>query len=195
MGKRKNAQLTASRRRQLLDAAEQCFAQHGFHATSMSQISQASEMSIGNIYGYFANKADIINALVQCKLDDLASVLDGADDSPSLSAFLCDLLRRQMIDGYDHNQDLLTFDVMAELDRNAVVTDAIREQDSLFRERLGRICHSFKPDWSDEIVASRVELFLLLLDGFPMRTSLHPELDREAFVREAKKVITHMCGD
>lgn len=195
MVKKKNAELTASRRRQLLDAAEECFAQHGFHATSMSQISKASEMSIGNIYGYFANKADIINALVQSKLDDLCTVLDGAGDFASLADFLCELLRRQMLVSYDRNQDLLTFDVMAELDRNAVVTDVMRGQDSLFRERLGRICHSFKPDWSDEIVASRVELFMLLLDGFPMRTSLHPELDREAFVREAEKVITHMCGD
>jgi AcrR family transcriptional regulator len=52
-----------SRRRQILDAALACFSEDGFHQAGMAAIVQRSGLSHGAVYGYFASKDDIIEAL------------------------------------------------------------------------------------------------------------------------------------
>jgi AcrR family transcriptional regulator len=52
-----------SRRQDILEAALGCFAENGFHQTSMADIVARSGMSHGAVYGYFAGKDDIIEAL------------------------------------------------------------------------------------------------------------------------------------
>src|SRR2546430_6635164 len=47
---------------QILDAALVCFAQRGFHQTSMHDISAEAGISVGLIYRYFANKEAVISA-------------------------------------------------------------------------------------------------------------------------------------
>jgi AcrR family transcriptional regulator len=52
-----------ARRQQILDAALACFSEDGFHQTGMAAIVQRSGLSHGAVYGYFAGKDDIIEAL------------------------------------------------------------------------------------------------------------------------------------
>ena len=52
-----------SRRQEVLDAALACFSENGFHQTGMADIVARSGMSHGAVYGYFASKDDIIEAL------------------------------------------------------------------------------------------------------------------------------------
>jgi AcrR family transcriptional regulator len=47
----------------VLDAALACFSENGFHQTGMADIVARSGMSHGAVYGYFASKDDIIEAL------------------------------------------------------------------------------------------------------------------------------------
>jgi TetR/AcrR family transcriptional repressor of uid operon len=42
-----------ARRTQILDAAENCVREYGFHRASISKISTASGMGAGHIYHYF----------------------------------------------------------------------------------------------------------------------------------------------
>lgn len=53
----------AARRRQVLDAATECFARQGFHRTTMQDIVREAGLSAGAVYGYFAGKDDIIEAI------------------------------------------------------------------------------------------------------------------------------------
>lgn len=53
----------AARRRQVLDAAMECFARQGFHRTTMHDIVRQAGLSAGAVYGYFASKDDIIEAI------------------------------------------------------------------------------------------------------------------------------------
>ena len=57
--------LTDTRRADILRAALKCFAAKGFHATTMSDIARACEMSAGNLYNYFAGKVDIVEELAR----------------------------------------------------------------------------------------------------------------------------------
>lgn len=53
-----------TRRQQILGAAPRCFSRDGFHNTTTADIVRESGISQGELYLYFANKDDIIDALV-----------------------------------------------------------------------------------------------------------------------------------
>ena len=55
-------------RNRILDAAQHCFIEHGFHAASMASIADTAGMSAGLIYRYFENKSAIILAIVDRQL-------------------------------------------------------------------------------------------------------------------------------
>jgi len=52
-----------ARRQQILDAAVACVARQGFHRTTMQDIVREAGLSPGAIYGYFASKEAIIDAI------------------------------------------------------------------------------------------------------------------------------------
>jgi AcrR family transcriptional regulator len=53
------------RRRQILQAAIDCFAKHGFQETTIQDICAASGLSAGAVYSYFDSKDAIIQALAE----------------------------------------------------------------------------------------------------------------------------------
>ena len=58
-------ELAERRRRQILDAALDCFRRRGFHQTSMQEICAAAGISAGALYRYFGSKAEIITAITK----------------------------------------------------------------------------------------------------------------------------------
>ncbi|WDP89547.1 MAG: helix-turn-helix transcriptional regulator [Desulfobacter sp.] len=61
--------------RTILDAAEHLFAQKGFLKTSVEQIADAAELSVGTVYFYFKNKEALLAALFDESLFLLRSIL------------------------------------------------------------------------------------------------------------------------
>ena len=64
-----------ARRRQIVDAARERFATHGFAGTSMADIVTASGLSIGAIYRYFAGKEELVTAVCEQASDALPTSL------------------------------------------------------------------------------------------------------------------------
>ena len=60
-----NPELQEQRRRQILRAAGQCFAEKGFHQASMAEIAKAAGLSMGLLYRYFANKDALVMAFAE----------------------------------------------------------------------------------------------------------------------------------
>ncbi|HMA33989.1 MAG TPA: helix-turn-helix domain-containing protein [Chloroflexia bacterium] len=58
------AQLTAARRAQILDAATRVFAAKGFHRATIRDVAQAAGVADGTIYNYFGNKTDVLLGLL-----------------------------------------------------------------------------------------------------------------------------------
>lgn len=54
-----------TRRAQILDAAMACFAEHGYHETSIDEIAAHAGLSKGAIYYHFAGKRDILIGLFE----------------------------------------------------------------------------------------------------------------------------------
>jgi len=46
-------------RTQLLDAAEEVFGRKGFHATTLKEIAELADFSVGSVYSFFENKEDL----------------------------------------------------------------------------------------------------------------------------------------
>jgi TetR/AcrR family transcriptional regulator, repressor for uid operon len=85
MSRLASPELAERRRRQILDAAVDCFRRRGFHQTSMQEICSEAGISAGALYRYFDSKADIIAAIAADGRHDAsigfqaanASVIDG----------------------------------------------------------------------------------------------------------------------
>src|SRR5947199_1775410 len=75
---------TLDRRSQILEAAIVCFAKHGFHQTSMHDISAEAGISVGLIYRYFANKEAVIAAMAERHKNEIQELLERAKQAPSL---------------------------------------------------------------------------------------------------------------
>jgi AcrR family transcriptional regulator len=52
--------VTAARRKQILDAATQVFAEKGFHRATIRDIARAAGIADGTIYTYFASKTEVL---------------------------------------------------------------------------------------------------------------------------------------
>ena len=46
-------------RTQLLDAAEEVFGRKGFHETTLKEVAELAEFSVGSVYSFFENKDDL----------------------------------------------------------------------------------------------------------------------------------------
>jgi AcrR family transcriptional regulator len=64
------------RRAQILAAAMTCFAQQGYHATSMDDVVRASGLSVGAIYSYFPSKEDLFLSLCDFRSDQTLASLN-----------------------------------------------------------------------------------------------------------------------
>ncbi|MGH3569170.1 MAG: TetR/AcrR family transcriptional regulator [Pseudonocardia sp.] len=64
-----------ARRRQIIDAARRCFAHTGLHGTSMHDVFAESGLSAGAVYGYFAGKDDLVAAIIEEVLAEIAAAL------------------------------------------------------------------------------------------------------------------------
>ena len=49
----------------ILDAAENLFVKKGYHHTSMEEIADLAEVSVGTVYFYFKNKEDLISQMLE----------------------------------------------------------------------------------------------------------------------------------
>lgn len=62
-------------RRAILDAAEEAFAASGFHGAHMQEIARRAGLAVGTIYNHFGQKEDVLLALLEQRIDEMAEVL------------------------------------------------------------------------------------------------------------------------
>jgi AcrR family transcriptional regulator len=60
-----SAEAATQRRDQIVEAAEACFARHGFHATTIQHVIRESGLSAGCIYSYFESKDELVAAIAE----------------------------------------------------------------------------------------------------------------------------------
>jgi len=86
-----------AKRQQIVTAADELFYQQGFEATAFADITQAVQISRGNLYHHFKAKDDILDAVIDARLENTRTTLaawqaDGATPLARLDAYVESLL-------------------------------------------------------------------------------------------------------
>ncbi len=188
---------TEARRKQILDAAAQVFAQKGFHRATIREIARTAGIAEGTIYNYFRNKEDLLTALVgrMARVDELTQQVAQRAATTSPAELLDFVLR----------------DRFALLEQNRTPLQALLPQ-SLINPQVGQHFYQaltlpalevFEQVWRKQIEQGNVRPFdpallvrlffatfigLALLDmlGDPVARS-----DRETLIRQITELILH----
>ena len=115
------------RRVQILDAAIACFVKHGFHQTSMHDISTEAGISVGLIYRYFANKEAVIAAMADRHKKHIQEVLEQAQQAPTLLEALEILFTAHCCDESPKVQSTFVVDLYSQASRNPQIADIVRD--------------------------------------------------------------------
>ena len=178
------------RRAEIVTAARYCVVRHGFHATSMAEIATQAQMSVGQIYRYFANKEAIVHAIVERIVSQrLAWIASTARqiDLPRL------LARRMFADEAVEKEDhALLLEVTAEATRNPVVADIVRTADRRLHAQAVEAVRQDYPQLSDADISTRVEFMAVLSEGTAFRRATEQPADPVLLAALYREVIERL---
>ncbi|MGJ4930803.1 TetR/AcrR family transcriptional regulator [Bradyrhizobium sp. HKCCYLS2038] len=117
----------AARRDEILQAAEICFARQGFHQTTIADVIAQSGLSAGCIYGHFAGKEQLIQAIGEHRHARDAALLAVARDSSDPLDALRAIARASLAD-MQKDEGLRSRRIALQLWAEALRDDAIRGQ-------------------------------------------------------------------
>jgi len=176
-----------ARRTQIRAAAEQCFRQHGFHGTSIAQISKVAGMSTGHIYHYFENKEAIIADIVAQDLDRLLTLTAELRAASDVKSAMIERAVEGVEDNLDPGTAGLQLEIVAEAARNAHVADIVRTADRQCRDSLRETLRALRQaaghQDSESTLSGMVETLAAMFEGLRIRAIRNPELNQEAVAR------------
>ncbi len=159
----------------------------------MARISREADMSVGHIYNYFKSKEEIIAGMCEREMSRvLERFRDMGDCRERFVEGLKDVLRAEIAENADTRLSALFRDLMAEIGRNETITRAMEDFDRRMREELADLCRKHQPGWTDDKTLIRVEMLLLLLQGYCFRGTLHAGIDPQGYLREASLLFEHL---
>jgi TetR/AcrR family transcriptional regulator, repressor for uid operon len=186
---------TGARCRQVLDAASVCFAQEGFHGTSMARLAKAAGMSVGHIYHYFDSKEAIIAAIVQRELVRQLELFEELRQKDDVLQALVDSADQGLAKRMDARQARLRLEVLAEAGRNPKIAAALRAADETVRRTFREVVATAvrrRAALSASELDARIEVVIGLFDGMMIRGIRNPGLDMAASLRALKLAIRHL---
>lgn len=182
----------------ILDAAEQCFIKHGFHAASMMNVAEAAGMSPGLIYRYFDSKSAIIRAIIERQLEamrnDYALIQSNDCDFTTLIADLFPLWQRNS----PCMSPVLYLEMTAEATRDAQIAQATAEFDAArstnFRAWLRQAAKKRGGKLSDAEVEQCDFAVRSFIDGLALRAIREPHLDPAFVAASVKKFLPRLLS-
>ena len=182
--------LAEVRRQQILDAAEQCFRERGFHNASMAEIARTFGMSAGHIYNYFDSKEAIIAAIVE---RDLAGFFRRAEElraAGDLVEAIVERIEAGVADKLDRRKSALQLEVLAEAGRSPPIAEMVQSVDARVRAVLRKLLHDGLPAGREtRDLDGRIDVLMALFDGLMVRTLRHPGISRQQVTRVLRSAI------
>ena len=187
------------RRNQVLTAATECFRNHGFHGTSMAQISKTSGMSVGHIYHYFENKEAIIEAIVENDLRKILQIPERIEQSRGegdiFDALVADV-EQSAADAFYHPDAALLLEIVAEAARNPRIASIIRRAEATAMESIKRYLRKGllqrNSGFSEASLDTACNLLVSLFEGLTIRLIRNPELSLQNSIPMMRRIIRYM---
>jgi AcrR family transcriptional regulator len=192
---RVSQQYRDARRREILEAAGRCFAEKGFHSTSMQDLFAATGLTAGLVYRYFSSKDELIATLAGEALEQLHAGVEEAilaEEPPGAEEVLARLLRT--LDELDSREGMAR--VAVQVWGEAVVNPGVaattsagiaRLQAALARlvrtaQEAGQLDRELDPAYAARALYS-------LLPGFLLQRALEPAVDRAGYEQAARALV------
>lgn len=135
--KKSAGERVARQRARILDAAERCFIQHGFHAASMADIAAAAGMSAGLIYRYFDGKNQIVQAIIEQHLEtDGCPSMGNLNTSEDFCARAMEMFERWRRRDDPHMNAALMLELTAEAARDPEILRITRGKDETIMQMM-----------------------------------------------------------
>lgn len=192
-----NPELQEQRRRQILRAAGQCFAEKGFHQASMAEIAKAAGLSMGLLYRYFANKDALVMAFAELSRANSVALFESLAASTDPKRDLAGIVDALLGEALDPALLRLQMEVMAEACRNDALMAALRREDALARGALLDSIEALRKRGLAKPpvpAPALVELLNALFEGLTVRLALQPDLDRARLSRATLKALVALAG-
>lgn len=183
---------------QILGAACKCFADNGFHESTMQDICRAATLSPGAVYGYFSSKEEIIRAVAEEGLRQTGVLFDELKKmGNALDALtrLFDIVFVRCVPT-DPTQAADMYRI-----RLALWAEAMRSPEIL--ELLNESCESGVRDIEEIIRAGQeqgsvptsleptgaAQLVLSMMEGFALQMAIDPTMDAARYCRSARSFL------
>lgn len=184
------------RRTQIRSAAADCFPLHGFHGTSIAQISKAAGMSTGHIYHYFENKEAIIADIVAQDLERLLTLTAELRAASDVKAAMIERAVEGVRDNLDPSTAGLQLEIVAEAARNPHIAGIVRAADKQCRDSLAETIHATRLAAGHEdnaaALAGMVEAISAMFEGLRIRAIRNPDIDRDVVVRVFRRMVSDL---
>lgn len=183
-----------AQRERILDAAQKCFVEHGFHGASMANIAETAGMSAGLIYRYFAGKNEIILAIVQHQLELLLHDVQLNRKVDMVAEMIGSFGgTRACASGRRGMNPALLLEMSAEATRDPTIAAALDSFDTVLRKALSEWL-SDSPEngglgLSADLAPSRALMLQLLFEGLKVRETREPELDRALLAKALQEFV------
>jgi AcrR family transcriptional regulator len=185
------------RRREILDAAWQCFARDGFHATTMDDVIAAAGVSPSVVYRWFRGKDELVAAAADEVLHGVVDVLDDAlrlDPPPPLADAVQQILTATLARTSHNGPDLaaLAVQTWAESLRNPEIHTLVANLYNRVRNQFAELIRHHQsagtlPADIDPDAAAR-PLFSLI-PGFVLQQLLLGHEDPESYAAAARMLL------
>jgi TetR/AcrR family transcriptional regulator, repressor for uid operon len=192
--RRANTQLRSDRRAEILAASQRCFAQNGFHQTSMQEICAAAGMSPGNLYRYFPSKEAIIAGIAERDRAEVGAQLANAQFTTDFFATFAALARHHFVERTAEEVGLCA-EIMSESRRNPTIAKIMQDFDDEVKERLVSMLRAaakrgdIRADIDFEGV---VTMMMVIADGVWWRRAVEPNFNAEAVLPIFMDITRHM---
>ncbi len=177
-----------ARRKQIIDAATACFAQKGYHSSTIQDICKEADLSPGAIYGYFKGKYEILQAVIETTTQDIDEIIEALDNSGDmLTAFRAVAqVTFARLDDPEYQLRMRTTVVFhAEALRDKRVADAFASEVRYLLAGLKRFVTraqkrgELDPAMEPEQVA---RMLFTVFEGYKAQKVIEPDIDTMAYV-------------
>jgi AcrR family transcriptional regulator len=185
-----------ARREHILDTAEKCFAQNGFHATTMQMICREAGISPGALYVYFDSKEALIAGICERDRSEFSERFDGIAEADDVLAALNELASHYFVDEARHKL-AMTLEIGAESTRNDAVREMFRQCDETVGGSLAALVERLEAEGRAKpaLPAADVgKLMQVIGDGLLFRRAIDPEFDGTAMLPAVLALVAQMLG-
>ena len=176
-----------NRRRQILAAANRCFARLGFHTATMQDVIRESGLSAGAIYNLFASKEDIIVAIANERHVREAQVFAAAAAEQDVNITVGRLVEaffQQLKDPDQERERRVGVQLWAEALNDKKLLKIVQQGTAVPKKALGKLIEALKssgelPAEVDSAAMARV--MIALFEGFVLQKCREPELDVDGY--------------